>query len=97
MDQGTLGVVVVRSGPPFHRLKEWVTRTFRVDSGSAVEVGLDGEALLLDPPLVFECIPSALRIRIPIRRHHRNQAGGRTPIGPQREARGDVRSTATLR
>ncbi len=75
MHQGALGVVVVRSGPPFHRLKEWVTPTFQVDSNSGVEVGLDGEALVLDPPLVFECLPSALRIRIPAHRRHRKKGG----------------------
>jgi diacylglycerol kinase family enzyme len=76
IDQGTLGVIVVRIGPPFHGLREWVTQTFLVGSGSAVDVGLDGEALVLDPPLVFECLPSALRVRIPVRRHHRGRRHG---------------------
>jgi hypothetical protein len=44
---------------------EWDTPTFRVDSGAPIEVGLDGEALLLDPPLIFESRPGALRVRIP--------------------------------
>ncbi|HMK98935.1 MAG TPA: diacylglycerol kinase family protein [Acidimicrobiales bacterium] len=75
MDQGTLGVVVVHAGPPLHNLREWVTPTFRVDSGSAVDVGLDGEAVVLDPPLIFESLPSALRLRVPVRSHHpRKQA-----------------------
>jgi diacylglycerol kinase family enzyme len=44
---------------------EWDTPTFRVDSGGAIEIGIDGEALLLDPPLLFESLPGALRVRIP--------------------------------
>ncbi len=38
---------------------------FQVDSGAPVEVGVDGEALMLDPPLVFETHPGALRVRTP--------------------------------
>ena len=30
-----------------------------------MEVGVDGEALLLDPPLRFRILPGALRVRIP--------------------------------
>jgi len=44
---------------------EWDTPRFRVDSDGPIEIGIDGEALLLDPPLIFESLPNALRIRIP--------------------------------
>jgi diacylglycerol kinase family enzyme len=44
---------------------EWDTPLFRIDSGAPIEVGIDGEAFLLDPPLVFESRPRALRVRIP--------------------------------
>ncbi len=71
MDHGTLGVVAVGIGPPFPGWREWTTPTFRVDSGTTVNVGVDGEALTIDPPLVFDSLPSALRIRTPIRRQHR--------------------------
>jgi hypothetical protein len=37
----------------------------RIDSGGPVEIGVDGEAMTLDPPLVFESLPAALRIRLP--------------------------------
>jgi hypothetical protein len=30
-----------------------------------VELGLDGEALVLDPPIRFRTLPGALRVRIP--------------------------------
>jgi diacylglycerol kinase family enzyme len=44
---------------------EWSAPTFTVESGAPVEAGVDGEALLLDPPLEFRTLPGALRIRIP--------------------------------
>jgi diacylglycerol kinase family enzyme len=44
---------------------EWSTERFQVDSGASVEVGVDGEALMMTPPLVFESRPGALRVRIP--------------------------------
>ena len=52
---------------------EWAAPSFRIDSHGPVEIGLDGEALKLDPPLVFETKPGALRVRLP--RH----AIGRSP------------------
>jgi hypothetical protein len=30
-----------------------------------VEIGIDGEAMLLDPPIRFQILPGALRVRIP--------------------------------
>ena len=44
---------------------EWATPSFRVDSGGPVEIGVDGEALKVGPPLVFETRPGALRVRLP--------------------------------
>ena len=44
---------------------EWATPSFRVDSSGPVEIGADGEALKVDPPLVFESRPGALRVRLP--------------------------------
>jgi len=55
----------IRRFPGWH---EWAAQRFEVASGApAVEVGIDGEALLLDPPLVFESLPGALRVRLPRR------------------------------
>jgi diacylglycerol kinase family enzyme len=45
--------------------KEWSAPRFEVRSGAPVEIGVDGEALLMDPPLVFESWPGALRVRLP--------------------------------
>jgi diacylglycerol kinase family enzyme len=44
---------------------EWTGTSFEVQSGQPVEVGIDGEALLLDPPIRFRIVPGALRVRIP--------------------------------
>jgi diacylglycerol kinase family enzyme len=45
---------------------EWVDTSFEVRSGQPVEVGIDGEAMLLDPPIRFRIVPGALRVRIPL-------------------------------
>ena len=44
---------------------EWQTPSFQVDSNLPVEIGIDGEATSLQPPLVFESHPAALRVRTP--------------------------------
>ena len=65
---------------------EWTAARFRIDSAGPVEVGLDGEAIKLDPPLVFEIAPKALRIRIP--RHAVGRAPAATAV--------DVLSRSTI-
>ena len=49
----------IRHLPP---VSAWSTPTFRVDSGGPVEIALDGEAAVMDPPLLFESLPGALRV-----------------------------------
>jgi diacylglycerol kinase family enzyme len=49
----------------FPGLLRWSTKEFDVSSSGPVEIGLDGEALLLDPPLRFRSLPGALRVRLP--------------------------------
>ncbi len=44
---------------------EWAAADFRVGSGGPVEIGLDGEAVTMEPPLVFTSRPGALRVRLP--------------------------------
>ena len=51
----------------YRGLLEWSSPVFEVRSGSPIAVGLDGEALVLDPPLRFTSLPGALRIRLPRR------------------------------
>ncbi len=45
--------------------QEWTAAEFRIDSAGPVEIGIDGEAMSLDAPLVFESMPAALRVRLP--------------------------------
>jgi diacylglycerol kinase family enzyme len=46
---------------------EWTNSRFEVRSGGPVEVGIDGEAAVLEPPITFRSAPGALRVRLP---HH---------------------------
>src|SRR5581483_1697106 len=62
LDAGVLGVIAV-TGPPPRGLQEWTTPEFQVDSSDTVLMGVDGEAVRMEPPLVFESVPLALRIR----------------------------------
>jgi diacylglycerol kinase family enzyme len=57
---GTLG-----QSRRFRGLREWSCPEFEVSSGASVAIGLDGEALLLAPPLRFVSLPGALRVRVP--------------------------------
>jgi diacylglycerol kinase family enzyme len=52
---------------------EWTDTNFEVRAAAPVEVGIDGEAVLLDPPIRFRIQPGALRVRIPL------QAPGYSP------------------
>jgi len=47
--------------------QEWTHEEFVVGSGGPVEVGVDGEALVLEPPLRFQIQPAALRVWLPKR------------------------------
>jgi diacylglycerol kinase family enzyme len=79
----------VAAGHPerFDGFMSWAPPTFQVDSGGALDVGLDGEALSMDPPLIFTIREHALRVRIP------RNAIGYSPAARSmgwREAGGDV-------
>jgi diacylglycerol kinase family enzyme len=52
---------------------EWADNSFQLQSSQPVEIGIDGEAMLLDPPIEFRTLPGALRVRIP------HQAPGYSP------------------
>jgi diacylglycerol kinase family enzyme len=72
IDDGLLGMTVV--GQPSGRgdggrglqrpLREWSAPTFEIDADRPVAAGIDGEALMLDPPLTFRVRPGVLRVRI---------------------------------
>jgi diacylglycerol kinase family enzyme len=81
IDTGLLGIVAARvrgtdisklvalelvgQASRYPGLLSWSSPEFEVHSGSPVEIGLDGEALVLDPPLHFASLPGALRVRLP--------------------------------
>lgn len=44
---------------------EWTASEFEVRSAAPVEIGVDGEALVLEPPLRFVIRPGAVTVRLP--------------------------------
>jgi diacylglycerol kinase family enzyme len=44
---------------------EWSAPTLVVDSASEVAAGIDGESVMLEPPLRFEIVPQALTVLLP--------------------------------
>lgn len=52
----------------------WTAPRFEIRSDTPLPVGVDGEALILDPPLVFTARPAALRVRLPRRTLRRSPA-----------------------
>ncbi|WP_051367835.1 diacylglycerol/lipid kinase family protein [Hamadaea tsunoensis] len=63
IDTGELGILVVRARPL--AVQSWTASGLTVESGAPVPVGIDGEALELEPPLVFEALSDVLRVRLP--------------------------------
>ncbi len=72
IEDGLLGVTVmgaVKGGgdsaggiqPPW---RQWTATEFTVRADAPVPAGVDGEAMVFDPPLVFRTKPKALRVRI---------------------------------
>jgi diacylglycerol kinase family enzyme len=72
IDAGVLGITVVatpsgRAGRDQRARRpwqEWSATAFEVYSGAAVPAGIDGEAVVLQPPLRFRIRPGALRVRV---------------------------------
>jgi diacylglycerol kinase family enzyme len=69
IDDGLLGITVASAPTGGRRLfqrpwREWSTPAFEVDADRTIAVGIDGEAVTLDPPLRFRILPAALRVRI---------------------------------
>jgi diacylglycerol kinase family enzyme len=86
-DAGAIVALQIAGQPQRYKgYLDWAAPQFRVDSAAPVEIGLDGEALKLDPPLLFEALPGALRVRLP--RH----ATGRSPAATAV----DILSRATI-
>ena len=64
----------------------WEPLTFEVDSGESVDVGIDGEALRMRPPLRFTIRTGVLRIRLP------QHASGLSPAARELRRRARVRN-----
>ncbi len=69
LDDGVLGITVLGSPGGEAPVREWTTTSFEIDAHANVPAGVDGEALVLEPPLRFRILPAAVRCRIA--RHHR--------------------------
>jgi diacylglycerol kinase family enzyme len=83
IDTGMLGIVAARvqgsdisklvalelvgQAGRYPGLLSWSAAELEVRSGGPVEIGLDGEALVLEAPLRFASMPGALRVRLPRR------------------------------
>jgi Diacylglycerol kinase catalytic domain len=50
-----------RVGRPW---QQWAAPAFEVDSERPIAAGIDGEAVILDPPLRFRILPGVLRVRV---------------------------------
>jgi diacylglycerol kinase family enzyme len=64
----------------FGGVRQWSSLEFEVRAGAPVAVGLDGEALLLVPPLRFRSLPGALRVRVPRHSTGVSPAWGSVPL-----------------
>jgi len=60
-------LAAVAAGHPerFQGFTSWATPTFEVTSSAPIDVGLDGEAVVMESPLRFSIRPSAVRVRLP--------------------------------
>jgi diacylglycerol kinase family enzyme len=66
LDEGVLGIAAAEEGAARVglSLRQWQRPTFTVDADDPVPVGIDGEAVVLAPPLEFASMPGALAVRI---------------------------------
>jgi diacylglycerol kinase family enzyme len=67
LDTGELGVLLFDtpsggSAPA----RAWTTTSLEIAAPASVNAGIDGEAVELDPPLAFEIMSAALRVRVPV-------------------------------
>lgn len=72
IDEGLLGITLLGSPaeigeglrPVQRPWRQWSAPQFEVGAAAAVPAGIDGESVLLDPPLRFSVRPKALRVRV---------------------------------
>ena len=49
----------------FEGWREWSASQFEIASSGPVATGIDGEAVVLEPPLRFTIVPGALTVLLP--------------------------------
>jgi diacylglycerol kinase family enzyme len=91
LDAGLLGIVDVHppvpgEPQPAPRWRELTAEELEISSETPVSVGIDGEALVLGPPLRFRSRPRALRVRI-AHNHPGASPSAEVPRGPLRAFR----------
>ena len=69
LDEGVLGIAAAEEGPGRGlrvglSLVQWQQPSFTVDADDPIPLGIDGEAVMLSPPLEFASMPGALAVRI---------------------------------
>jgi diacylglycerol kinase family enzyme len=97
IDDGKLGITV--AGAPTGRpgrfaqrpWREWSAPEFEIRSDHPVAAGIDGEAVTLDPPLLFRIKPGALRVRIA-----RNHPGASPSAAIPETALGGIRALVDI-
>jgi len=68
LDEGLLGIATLARPGEEPGMHVWTTPSFQIEASGPVHAGIDGEAVVLDPPLDFRIRPEALSCRIA--RHH---------------------------
>ncbi len=86
LDEGVLGVVVLGLPPDEPDARTWTAPSLDIQARSPVPAGLDGEAVMLQPPLRFSIRPAALAIRI-ARIHPGASPSSWVPAGPSEAIR----------
>jgi diacylglycerol kinase family enzyme len=66
-DAGVFLALLARGRPDrFEGFSSWATPTFEVTSDGPIDMGVDGEHMVMDSPLRFSIRPSPLRVRVPL-------------------------------
>ncbi len=88
IDDGLLGIIIVgapagrgqNGSSPQRPLRQWSAPTFEIDADQPVPAGIDGEALVLDAPLLFSIRPGVLTVRV-ARKHPGASPSATAPEG----------------
>ena len=64
LDEGVLGVAVISVAGIGDMWRQWTAPAFDIEATGPVPAGIDGESVVLDPPLRFRMRPAALQVRV---------------------------------